>query len=524
MTYCLQDFFQNGGTEASVIRLFEGAADLATASIARMPHAPIDGPLTGEAQGAKTALDAANKAVEAAQAELSSLQKEAAGAQTGDKRAANQKVTAASKAVANAQARADEQATVLANLTGGVDLTLVAANSGAWGNRLSYATDTVGINDTVKGRFATASWDAEDLFNLTIIQDLGNGKTAKETFSNVSINPNAGAQGLEHTLAVKSRYAHLSSGDGAANKGADSAALSVATYEAGLERLNRVEIFNLLCIPSDKVDGDTEASVYTAAVALCERRRATLVVDSPVGWEDDPSSVTGDSFSTDLGITQSATAARHAAVYFPRVMRPDPLRGNFSVRSPGCGMVAGVFSRTDASRGVWKAPAGLDAGLLGCDGAAYTLTDAENGILNKQGVNCIRSFGSGAVLWGARTMRGSDQLSDEYMYVPVRRLADYIEETLQRNTRWAVFEPNDDPLWTNLRLTVNNFMRDLFAQGAFAGSAAGSAFFVQCDATTTSPEDIDAGIVNIVVGYAPLKPAEFVVLYLQQMAGGEGGE
>jgi hypothetical protein len=150
------------------------------------------------------------------------------------------------------------------------------------------------------------------------------------------------------------------------------------------------------------------------------------------------------------------------------------------------------------------------------------LTDAENGLLNKEGINCIRSFGSGPVVWGARTMRGSDQLSDEYQYVPVRRLADYIEETLQRNTRWAVFEPNDDPLWTNLRLTVNNFMRDLFRQGAFAGSGAADAFFVLCDSSTTTQEDIDAGIVNIVVGYAPLKPAEFVVLYLQQMAGGAG--
>jgi hypothetical protein len=519
MTYCVQDFFQNGGTEALVTRLFEGGVDGATATVAGGAHPVPDGPLSPAASAAKDALEAANAALSSASADLASAQKAAAGSDT---KGANQKVATASKAVANAQAKVDEQETILANHTGGLTLNLKASSAGAWGNRLSYSTNTVGINDTVKSRFKTASWDAEDIFNLVLHEDLGNGRTAKETFANVSINPNAGAQGLAHTLEVKSNAAHLAEDGRKVSTGSDSGPISVGTYQAALDGLTRVDIFNLLCIPADTVDGDTEPSVYTAAVALCEKSRATLIVDSPVAWEDDPSAVSGESFSADVGVTQAATAARHAAVYFPRLNRPDPLRGNYSFRSPACGAVAGVYSRTDATRGVWKAPAGVEAGLLGCDSASYKLTDGENGILNQQGVNCIRSFGSGPVLWGARTMRGSDQLSDEYQYIPVRRLADYIEETLQRNTRWAVFEPNDDPLWTNLRLTVNNFMRDLFRQGAFAGSAAASSFFVLCDGTTTSQDDIDAGIVNIVVGYAPLKPAEFVVLYLQQMAGGSG--
>ena len=519
MTYCVQDFFQNGGTEAIITRLFEGDDGAAVATVASAPHPLPDGPLSPEADAAKAALATLTDKLSAAKNELASQQKAAAG--EGGK-GASTKLNNASKAVAAAEAKVEEQKTILANLTGGLELSLIAANAGSWGNRISYSTNTVGINASVKNRFASATWDAEDIFNLVVKETLPNGKTATETYTNVSINPAAGAQGLEHTLEVKSRMVRLAASGRKATTGSDSGPLSVGTYQEGLEGLTRVDIFNLLCIPTDKVDGDTEPGVYTAGLALCEKRRATLIVDSPVSWEDDPSSITGENFSTDLGVAQSATASRHAAVYFPRIMRPDPLRGNYSIRVPACGAVAGTYSRTDASRGVWKAPAGLEAGLLGSDGAAYTLTDAENGLLNKQGVNCIRSFGSGPVLWGARTMRGSDQLSDEYQYVPVRRLADYIEETLQRNTRWAVFEPNDEPLWTNLRLTVNNFMRDLFRQGAFAGSGAADAFFVLCDNSTTSEDDIDSGIVNIVVGYAPLKPAEFVVLYLQQMAGGAG--
>jgi phage tail sheath protein FI len=178
------------------------------------------------------------------------------------------------------------------------------------------------------------------------------------------------------------------------------------------------------------------------------------------------------------------------------------------------------MARTDATRGVWKAPAGLDASLNGIRGLQANLTDAENGQLNPLGINCLRTFPTlGSVVWGARTMRGADQLADDYKYVPVRRLALFIEETLYRSTQWAVFEPNDEPLWSQLRLNIGVFMHDLFRQGAFQGQKPGDAYFVQCDSTTTTQSDINKGIVNIIVGFAPLKPAEFVVIYLQQMAG-----
>ncbi|MEA2874598.1 MAG: uncharacterized protein QOH67_4826, partial [Hyphomicrobiales bacterium] len=171
-------------------------------------------------------------------------------------------------------------------------------------------------------------------------------------------------------------------------------------------------------------------------------------------------------------------------------------------------------------RGVWKAPAGIDASLNGARDLSVHLTDLENGELNPLGLNCLRSFPIiGNIVWGARTMRGADMLGDEYKYVPVRRLALYIEESLFRGLKWVVFEPNDEPLWGQIRLNVGAFMHDLFRQGAFQGTSAGDAYFVKSDKDTTTQSDINLGIVNVVVGFAPLKPAEFVVLKIQQMAG-----
>jgi Bacteriophage tail sheath protein len=182
--------------------------------------------------------------------------------------------------------------------------------------------------------------------------------------------------------------------------------------------------------------------------------------------------------------------------------------------------VAGVFARTDGERGVWKAPAGIDASLRGVQGLSYALTDLENGTLNPHGINCLRSFPVyGRVVWGARTLEGDDARASEWKYVPVRRVALFIEESLFRGTKWVVFEPNDEPLWSQIRLNIGAFMQNLFRQGAFQGKTARDAYFVKCDRETTTQNDINLGIVNIVVGFAPLKPAEFVVIKIQQMAG-----
>jgi hypothetical protein len=179
-----------------------------------------------------------------------------------------------------------------------------------------------------------------------------------------------------------------------------------------------------------------------------------------------------------------------------------------------------MYARTDAQRGVWKAPAGQEAALTGVQQLTVPLTDMENGQLNPMGLNCLRSFPLiGRVIWGARTLRGADQLESQWKNVPVRRTALFIEESLYEGTKWVVFEPNDDSLWAQIRLSVGSFMQSLFRQGAFQGTSPLTAYFVKCDSESTTQNDIDQGIVNIVVGFAPLKPAEFVIIQIQQMAG-----
>jgi hypothetical protein len=181
------------------------------------------------------------------------------------------------------------------------------------------------------------------------------------------------------------------------------------------------------------------------------------------------------------------------------------------------------MSRIDSARGVWKAPAGIEANLLGVRELKVKITDSENGQLNPLGINCLRTFdGIGTVCWGARTLAGQDILASEWKYVPIRRLALFIEESLFRGTKWVVFEPNDEPLWAKIRQNLNAFMMRLFRQGAFAGSTPSRAFYVKCDAETTPPSDRELGIVNIEVGFAPLKPAEFVIIKIRQITN-QGG-
>jgi phage tail sheath protein FI len=187
---------------------------------------------------------------------------------------------------------------------------------------------------------------------------------------------------------------------------------------------------------------------------------------------------------------------------------------------PPCGFVAGIYASTDASRGVWKAAAGINAGLSGVSGLQYVLTDAENGLINPQAVNCLRQFRVyGNVVWGARTLQGADQFGSQWKYVPIRRLALFLESSLYNGTQWVVFEPNDERLWGQIRLNVGAFMQGLFLQGAFQGTTPRQAYFVKCDSDNNPQSSIDQGIVTILVGFAPLYPAEFVVIQIQQLAG-----
>jgi phage tail sheath protein FI len=214
------------------------------------------------------------------------------------------------------------------------------------------------------------------------------------------------------------------------------------------------------------------------------------------------------------------TRSSYAALFFPFVRAPDPASGGRITRFAPCGAVAGVFARIDAAHGVWKAPAGREATVAGVSGPTIKLSDRENGQLGAQGINGLRSFPNlGTVVWGARTLDGTGQPASEWAYVPVRRLALFIEESIDRGTRWAAFEPNDEALWARIRRNVEAFMDDLFRQGAFAGAKPEEAFYVRCDTATTSQNDIDLGIVTIVVGFAPLRPSEFVVIRIDQFAG-----
>jgi phage tail sheath protein FI len=313
--------------------------------------------------------------------------------------------------------------------------------------------------------------------------------------------------------------------DGAGTKGRDDDGdpLEISDYtgseldQAGFHALDSVDIFNLMVLPADQdIDEDKYSQLIGPASIYCQNKRAFLLIDAPQSWTDvDRPKVIEDSANT-VNDLRSLAVKQYSAVFYPRVQYSD--KGIKKYTGPS-GMIAGLMARIDATRGVWKAPAGIEADMRGVLGLEVNLTDKENGVLNKLGVNCIRKFPNGFVNWGARTMDGSDVIGSEWKYIPIRRLALFIEESLYRGTKWVVFEPNDEPLWAKIRLNVGVFMTRLFRQGAFQGTSPNKAFFVKCDAETTTQADRNLGIVNIAVGFAPLKPAEFVIIKIQQIAG-----
>jgi phage tail sheath protein FI len=280
----------------------------------------------------------------------------------------------------------------------------------------------------------------------------------------------------------------------------------------GVYLLDQVDLFNLLCVP-----GETTPAILSGLDQYCQGRRAFLIADSDPNVNTFTKARTA--YSGGLGAVIPGVN-NNAAIYFPWIYAPDPLKQNASTAYPACGFVAGMYATTDANRGVWKAPAGTETSLAGATGVTVPLNDTQNGVLNPVGLNCIRNFRVyGTVIWGARTAQGDDEIGSQWKYVPIRRLALFLEESLYRALQWVVFEPNDAPLWAQIRLNVGAFLQTLFRQGAFQGSTPQQAYFVKCDSETTTPTDQDNGVVNIVVGFAPLKPAEFVIIEIQQMAG-----
>ena len=300
------------------------------------------------------------------------------------------------------------------------------------------------------------------------------------------------------------------------NAGSDGATPGLEDYDAAYVIAQRdIDLFNMLVLPRSGNQGDGErADLWGPASAFVRSERAVLIVDPPSTWATANDAVDP---STGVSSLRVGVATDHAAVYWPRIKVASD--AGTKIIDPA-GTMAGIMARIDGTRGVWKAPAGLEANLLGVRGLEHGMSDGENGLINPQALNAVRAFPNGIVSWGARTMVGFDNSgNDDYKYVPVRRLALFIEESLFRGLQWAVFEPNDEPLWRQLRSSAGAFMNGLFRQGAFAGAKASDAFFVKVDRETTTATDINLGIVNVVIGFAPLRPAEFVVITLQQKAG-----
>jgi phage tail sheath protein FI len=426
------------------------------------------------------------------------------------------------------------------SLAGGGSATFTAANPGAWASRLRMRIDTI-IDPAV-----AAANPASTLFNLRV-KDLATGVT--EAHLNVSITlgqprfvsevlkqaskllrgPAATLTGLPtpNTAApatapdpfadASATSVSTSAADGSPVSGTQISAPGLRATRQGVFALEKADLFNLLCVPPFSPTADVDKTTWDAAISYAKERRAMVLVDPPFntsGW-DEASDVTAAN-----AITSVATRSENAALFFPRIRSANPLAENRPEPFAPGGAIAGVIARTDAARGVWKAAAGIDATLAGVLALDVSLTDPENGTINPLGVNCLRNFpNTGPIVWGSRTLKGADSLANEWKYLAVRRMALFLEESLYRGTQWVVFEPNDEPLWAQIRLNIGAFMQNLFRQGAFQGKSPREAYFVKCDSETTTQTDINLGIVNIIVGFAPLKPAEFVVIKLQQIAG-----
>ncbi len=557
--FAVHDFYLNGGGQAVIVRLYhveyseseyqtkydehiaeaQAAADAVAAAATSTTSAPTKNDMLPAAETARDGyskpheLAAANVVVTAIEGmdfsntrnELTdSINSAAAGA--AEAQAVINAVTEAVNAIV-----VTHQAKAKIN-TG--DITFEAANEGSWGNSLQVRithhpddeTNTLFhlfVRDGITGEveeYYGLSITANDPYAVDKVllnnSDLIRIPAGTPLPNSLPEESNTPAEG-EDPWAVNDPVTYF--GVEEEDEGSDGEILDhndfigsgKSSAKEGLYALEKADLFNLLCIPPYKDTSDADTTVIDAATAYCEKRRAFMIIDAPSGWTDKDAAIGGiDDF----------TASKNAGIFFPRIRRPNPLKDNAVENFAPCGAVAGVIARTDGERGVWKAPAGISATFVNVPGFSVPLTDDENGELNPLGVNCLRDKPpAGRIIWGSRTLFGNDELASEWKYLPIRRLALNIEESLFRGTQWIVFEPNDEPLWAQIRMSVGGFMNRLFRQGAFQGSSPAEAYFVKCDKETTTQNDINRGIVNILVGFAPLKPAEFVILKIQQIAG-----
>jgi phage tail sheath protein FI len=402
--------------------------------------------------------------------------------------------------------------TTLAQLRPLLEKAIRAANT----NSASFTAASVEVVGTRLRVLSGKGSDTFDPVETVVIANSGADTTAATLLLNVAGNTNV--QQYPLGLAAGADIAALKKstvgGDGLPPGATQILGSQAVEPHTGLFALDYADLFNILCIPRAAQLTDTEmVAVVSNAIKYCDDRRAFFILDIPA-------TINEVQEMKDWMDAHGTFRDNNAAVYFPRPLIPDP-KNEFRLRSVGAsGTMAGIYARTDSARGVWKAPAGIEATLDGVAELDAKLTDAQNGALNPLGINCLRTFPIyGNIAWGARTLQGADQIGSEWKYLPIRRLALMLEESLFRGTKWVVFEPNDEPLWAQIRLNVGAYMMSLFRQGAFQGTSPKDAFFVKCDAETTTQDDRNKGIVNILVGFAPLKPAEFVVISIQQIAG-----
>jgi hypothetical protein len=437
--------------------------------------------------------------------------------------------------------------------SGGSGFNVLAANEGAWGNNIWVQIVPSSDGDAVN------NFKLLVMYGLTQKEAQGNVVESYDslTFQNSpSLLPGATSPGSYAVTAINSRSEYIAiTNDFTASPapmatpvnlaGGSDATLPVAAdfigapavdnthTGTGLYALDKITDVNIIAIP-----GQGDPFTVNSGMEYCKNERPLqdCFFIGDVGSVADGSGVTqvplarmnstapsvvtiadARNYATTgfNGTVLDKSAGDYGAIYFPWVYAPDPIGSgrNPTILLPLSGFVAGIYARTDGSRGVFKAPAGTEAGLAGVLAPYREISDTEQDSLNPVMVNAIRTVpNSGLVVWGARTI-GSDA---SWRYVPVRRIAIFLRVSIYYGIQWAVFEPNDEPLWAELRLNIRAFMLTQFRAGAFQGSTPNDAFFVKCDSGTTTQQDIDNGVVNILVGFAPLKPAEFVVLQLSQ--------
>lgn len=353
-----------------------------------------------------------------------------------------------------------------------------------------------GRRSSVRVTSAPAATNAAGLLKLGV----ANGGT--EVNGAAALRPVAG------TFALSG--AGVGAGVLASTSGIDGAVPSSGDFINTFSKLDVISDVNLVAIPGiGAISGLDTKPITDAGTGYCTARADCFFIGEVGPLDDTPAEV--QTYVNGLTVRSS-----YGAVYAPWVRATDPTgQAAAPVLLPPSGYVAGIYSRIDGRRGVWKAPAGAEANLLGTVGLAAQFNDAQQDILNPIGANTIRQFASsGIVVWGARTL---GTLSDpSYRYVPVRRLALFLERSIYNGIQWAVFEPNDENLWASLRLNIGAFMLNMFRAGAFQGSTPAQAFFVKCDDENNPQSEIDAGVVNVLIGFAPVKPAEFVVIKISQ--------